>query len=85
MSGNNHHDIASQDINTEAKLCPFLNKKCVQERCTMWTQIQMAQVGPLGIAQMKPAYMCVFPATMLILGSPGASQMQSMKLPPMRK
>jgi len=45
-----------------AKLCPFLNGECIQEKCALWTEIATARPG---LAPQKQG-VCAFTALCMI-------------------
>ena len=66
------------------KACPFLKADCLEEKCNLWATIQMVQVGPLGVARMAPASMCVFVAQLLVQGSPKPAPPQPIQIRDLR-
>lgn len=58
------------------KVCPFRDDTCLQDKCALWATVQLAQVGPLGVAKVAPTPMCVFTAQLLVTGSPKPFQPQ---------
>lgn len=66
------------------KVCPFRSDVCLEDKCALWTQIQMAMLSPLGVATGKPVSMCVFLATLMVTGSP-KPPVQQIPLPNLRQ
>ena len=51
------------------KICPFFNGDCIQDKCALWTQVQMGVPSPLGIMG-KSVGTCAFAALLMILSTP---------------
>ena len=56
-----------QEPEVQSKLCPFLNKDCIQGKCVLWSEIMVMKPGnPIPHKQ----GMCGFIALCMILSSP---------------
>jgi len=59
----------------EGKNCPFLDRECMEHDCKLWTQVQVAEVSPFGVAAKKTINVCAFSAIAMLVGSPKPQQM----------
>ena len=66
------------------KICPFLNKGCIQENCALWTSITVTRVGPLGMPLASVQGICTFAALPPILSSQRQPMEVPIKLPHLR-
>lgn len=64
------------------KICPYLNGPCIQNKCVHWMQIQVGQVGRLGMPVSTPMNMCIFHA--LLLALMGSQKPQQIPIPPFK-
>jgi len=61
----------------ERKTCPFRDQPCIEDKCVLWTQIQIGIVSTLGVVSgTKPESMCVFPALLMVMGTPRPTPQQ---------
>ena len=65
--GNNNDPQENQQEEGQIKLCPFLNQDCIQDKCTLWTQLTMMKPG-LPVAKIQGT--CAFKALCMIASSP---------------
>jgi hypothetical protein len=59
------------------KDCPFWKEPCREDKCNLWVQVQVGMVSPLGtVMGAKAVNMCVFPALLMVMGTPRPSTQQ---------